>query len=56
MIPSAREPGPRPALRAMLGLLLGMAAGALAAALLPREPTGRPPAASGQGAVPGARV
>jgi hypothetical protein len=31
------EPGPRPFVRAVLGLALGFVAGAIAAALVPRE-------------------
>lgn len=32
-----REPGPRPVVRAVLGLALGLAAGAVVAALVPRD-------------------
>lgn len=38
------EPGPRPVVRAVMGLLTGAAVGALAALLVPRPERSRPPA------------
>jgi hypothetical protein len=45
-----RDPGPHPAVRALVGLLLGATLGAIVALLLPRE---RDAAASGEPAAEG---